>query len=91
MIIKRSAVSGGYDVSSWGTGHRSPEGELISIQGKRGRWFMYFFGYWDMKRVSYCEKHRHDYVPIDFREGRFNISTILFTLKLKIKGEWNGL
>ena len=66
-------------------------GELIAAQMKRGKWFLYFFGTWDTKRTNYCEKHRHDDVPANFREGEFSLSTILYTFKLKRKGEWNGV
>lgn len=66
-------------------------GELIAAQVKRGRWFLYFLGNWDMQRVNYCEKHRHDQLPVSFREGRFSVSTMLFTIRLKHRGEWNGL
>ena len=64
-------------------------GELIVAQRKRGRWFMYFFGNWDKHRAAYCEKHRHDKLPVAFRDGKFSVSTILFTIKLKRRGEWD--
>ena len=72
-------------------GHRDKAGNLISNMKTRGRWFNYFFGKWDDKRVAYCEKHRHDHVPENFKEGEFSLSTILFTLKLMKRGEWDGL
>lgn len=76
---------------SWEAVHRSGAGKLISAQRKRGRWFLYFFGNWDDNRVKYCEKHRNNHLPANFREGDFSLSTLLFTLKLKIRGEWSGL
>ena len=91
MSSKVSKVGGGLRVASWAAGHTNGAGELISAQMKRGRWFLYFFGDWDRKRVNYCEKHRHDHVPDNFREGQFSLSTILLTIKLMFRGEWDGL
>lgn len=90
MPTIKSKVGGGTKVD-WGATHRSGSGELISVQRMRGRWFLYFFGNWDTKRVRYCEKHRRNYVPANFREGEFSISTIVFTLRLIKSGEWDGL
>ena len=64
-------------------------GELISNQFTRGRWFLYFLGNWDTKRVVYCEKHRTG-LPQSFREGKFWPS-FFYTIKLMLEGEWNGL
>ena len=86
----RSKTSGGVEVS-WSAIHRSPEGELISAQRKRGRWFQYFFGNWDTLRVAYCELHRHDSLPDEFRAGSFSIKMIIYFLKLKYRGEFIGL
>lgn len=66
-------------------------GELIAAQRKRGRWFLYFFGNWDKQRVDYCERHRYEELPVGFRLGGFSAATMLFTINLKLKGEWNGL
>lgn len=66
-------------------------GELIAAQMKRGRWFTYFFGNWDKQRVDYCERHRHNELPVSFREGKVSVATMLFTIKLKLRGQWNGL
>lgn len=66
-------------------------GKLIAAQRKRGRWFMYFFGNWDKQRVDYCERHRCEELPVDFREGKVSVATMLFTTNLKLKGEWDEL
>ena len=74
---------------SYKIGQRDKDGNLIVMEGTRGRWWLYFFGEWDRKRTLYCMKHRRDILPKGFREGVLNLSTLLFTLK--IRGEWNGL
>ena len=86
----KSTIDRGIEVS-WGAEHRSGDGELISVQRKRGRWFLYFFGDWDRKRAGYCEAHRHDDIPIDFRTGEFSLKSIIFTLELIKQGVWHGL
>ena len=74
---------------SWDAIHRDGRGELISAQKKRGRWFLYFFGNWEDRRVAYCEKHRHNHLSEDFREGKLSLAVLLYSLKLKLRGEWD--
>ena len=88
--LRRGKVGGGLR-TEWGVAHRSGAGELISVQRNRGRWWLYFFGNWDRKRTNYCEKNRCNHVPHNFREGELSLSTLLFTLKLKVRGELSGL
>ena len=84
----RANTGSGIDVS-WGAIHRNGKGELISAQRKRGRWFLYFLGNWEDKRVTYCEKHRHNHLPQDFRAGKLTLPVLVYALKLKMRGEWS--
>lgn len=63
------------------------KGKLISVSKTRGRWYLYFFGNIEEKRVAYCEAHRNDPIPMEFRAGRL-LPTLIFALKLKRRGEW---
>ena len=86
----KGKVSNGIKVS-WGAIHQNKEGEIISAQRDRNRWFLYFFGNWDVDRVAYCELYRNTPLPEDFRTGELTLSMIWRMLKMKINGEFNGL
>ena len=87
---EQAKIGGGIEVS-WGAGHRDKNGKLICQQLKRGRWFNYFLGNWDTKRAVWCEAHRYDEAPEDFRTGKLSLASIRFTIKLMREKEWNEL
>jgi hypothetical protein len=67
--------------------HRDSSGYLIchcsSLQG----WTLWLLGNWDTERIKYCEAHRHDRVPLAYREGKPTIRVILRELFKALGGK----
>lgn len=82
MFAVKSSVSSAMDIS-WSAIHKNKEGVIISAQRKRGKWWLWAFGEMDTYRVKYCEAHRHDNIPDDFRTGKWSLKAILFFLKVQ--------
>ena len=63
---------------------KDKEGNLIVVIKTRS---ISYFDNYDKFRVRYCNKHRKDKLWSSFREGKLDILTLLYGLKIKIGGK----
>jgi hypothetical protein len=78
-ITQRIKVSGKHR-------HEDKDGNLISACETRVGRDSEFLTEWDGWRVKYCEEHRKQKLPKDFREGNFSFTTILYSAVLGFRG-----
>jgi hypothetical protein len=61
------------------------DGNLLCKMSKMGPWTIYFFGNWEDWRVKYCFAHRKDKLMRDFRLGKINLKTLIYSFYLRRK------
>jgi len=73
-------------IKAWTSGeHRDgATGKLIVGSHTHSRWWIYFFGNWDVWRTNYCEQHRDVLLPDSFRKGNTTVVSLITTICLKV-------
>ncbi len=80
--MAQTRMGGGPKV--WGSGAHcdGKTGKLIWSGHTRSKWWLYFFGNWDVWRTNFCEKHRTMPLPQSFRTGDITPASIVTSLLL---------